>query len=114
MTQGALYVRRTDTRRQLFQDVEDRPFPELRRHRAQQEADGGRRSTLLADHLAHIARGYLELDQGDLLALPHGHSHLIRLVHESLGNNLDQLLHGIGASLTSGPLLLPLGWWAAP
>src|SRR5512140_100694 len=74
------------TRSGLFNDLEIEAPLQLHPRGAEDDPDGSRRPSLLADHLAEVLRGDFELEDGGLFSLELGNLHAVRLVHQRLGN----------------------------
>src|ERR1019366_2321401 len=77
----------------LLKDLQGKPAIQLHSRRPKNRADGARGSTLFADHLAKIAGGHPQFQNGDLFARDLGDHNLVRDVDQSFRDIFNQLFH---------------------
>ncbi len=59
----------------------------------QQRANGVRHFATLTNHAAHVVLGHTQLKANTIAATERADFHLLGVIHQRLGNELDQFLH---------------------
>src|SRR5579875_213970 len=97
-----------------LEDFQHRTLALLRRRDLEERADRIGDPSLLADDLAHVFLGDLQLENNRLLPDNLSDSDLVRVFHECLGDVLDELFHrALLATMRLGPTDRSVGISAA-